>query len=170
MNSLRKNKVDVRTLSHIKMAAVGSATKLHLEKYGIYADIVPETYYSDAVLELLKQEVNKEDHVLIPCVKGVAYKWEELKQYCSVETIDLYENVAINNEEMKEALTENWDYAVFTCSSAVENTFALGNVNAKQIISIGKMTSATLKEKGVEEIIQSDKANYDALIETIMRL
>lgn len=170
MNSLRKNKVDVRTLSHIKMAAVGSATKLHLEKYGIYADIVPETYYSDAVLELLKQEVKKEDHVLIPCVKGVAYKWEELKQYCSVETIDLYENVALHNEEMKDALTENWDYAVFTCSSAVENTFALGNVNAKQIISIGKMTSATLKEKGVEDIIQSDKANYDALIETIMRL
>lgn len=170
MNALRKNKVDVRTLAHMKVAAVGVATKLHLEKYGIYADIVPETYYSDAVVELLKKEVNKEDHVLIPCVKGVAYKWEELKQYCDLTMIDLYENVAINNEEMKEALLEKWDYAVFTCSSAVENTFKLGNVQANHIVSIGKMTTSTLKEKGIETIIQSEKANYDALIEIIMNL
>ena len=168
MNALRRNNVDLRSLAHVSFAAVGSATEEHLKNYGIYADLVPEEYYSDAVLELLKKEVKKEDCVLIPCVQGAEIKWEELKEYCNVECKSLYFNECVESEENKEALEEEWDMAVFTCSSAVSNTFACKEVKAKHFLSIGKMTSTTLKEKGIKEIVQSKKADYDSLIESIL--
>lgn len=52
LHQLRK---DARALSNLKVAAIGPKTAEELEKYGIFADLVPETYDSDHLAQAMAQ-------------------------------------------------------------------------------------------------------------------
>src|SRR5262249_27352935 len=47
---------DLRALSRIKIAAIGSGSAEELSRYHLRADLVPETYRSEALAESLKSE------------------------------------------------------------------------------------------------------------------
>lgn len=167
MNSLRKNDIDIRSLAHIHFAVVGSASKAELKKYGIKADLVPESYESEELLEMLLRDINTNSRVLIPMVNIGQEKWGGLKKHCLVDVITLYENEAVEEETLLKIMDESWDMAIFTCSSAVNNTLKYGTLKAKYIISIGKMTSKTLKEWGIKNFYQSKQATYDSILDLI---
>lgn len=44
MSRLRKLKKDIRSFANIKFAVIGSGTAAVLEKYGIFADCIPNVY------------------------------------------------------------------------------------------------------------------------------
>ncbi len=67
-------------------------------------------------------------------------------------------------------LENEWDMAVFTCSSSVDRTFKAGEIKAKKYISIGSKTSETLRKYGIEDYYQSKKATYESLVELILEL
>ncbi len=170
MNSLQKNDVDIRQLSHIRFAAVGQCTAKELRKYGIKADIVPDIYEGSEVLALLKKEVTKKSHILLPKVAGDHREWEELNQICQVHPVELYTNQEIETIELQKQLDNEWDMVVFTCSSSVERTFKAGQLKAKKYISIGTKTSKTLVKYGVQNYYQAKQATYESLVELILEL
>ena len=43
-SALRQHRVDVRSLSHLRIAVIGSGTARALEAHGMYAELMPEVY------------------------------------------------------------------------------------------------------------------------------
>ena len=41
---LRERRIDMRTLSHLKLASIGEGTASIMETYGWYADLIPDRY------------------------------------------------------------------------------------------------------------------------------
>lgn len=170
MNSLRKNEVDIRTLAHIQFAVVGACTAKALLEYGVRADLVPDVYEGTELIQLLENHVTKGSCVLVPKVAGEHAEWERLAQYCKVEIIELYQNCAVETEVLERQLEQEWDMVVFTCSSSVERTLQVGNVQAKKFISIGSKTSETLEKYHISNYDQSKQATYDSIVELILEL
>ena len=52
---LRQQHKDARALSNLKIAAIGPKTASELEKFGIIADLVPETYDSNHLAQAMAQ-------------------------------------------------------------------------------------------------------------------
>lgn len=169
LRQMKKYRIDVRSLSNCRIACVGKQTAEYLESFGVIPDLVPERYDSDALCALLKQEVHKDDKVLLLGVEGVHNALtEELADKCVLERIDLYANEACTFE-LKE---EIFDLIVFTCSSAVHNTMKqLSREQAERakIFSIGAKTTKALQGYGMR-VIQSEEATYDSLIETVLKV
>lgn len=170
MNSLQKNEVDIRSLAHIKFAVVGQCTAKELRKYGIKADMVPDVYEGSALQEALRHDVTKASRILVPKVSGNHSEWNCMSQYCDVDIFELYGNQEVETIELQKQLENEWDMAVFTCSSSVDRTFKAGEIKAKKYISIGSKTSETLRKYGIEDYYQSEKATYESLVALILEL
>ena len=54
LNKLRLTK---RQLKHLKIAAIGPATRKAIEKHGLKVNVVPEQYVAESVVEALRNEV-----------------------------------------------------------------------------------------------------------------
>lgn len=181
-HGLRKNRVDIRSLSHAEFAAVGSATVESLEEWGIYPSIMPDIFHQDALLEAMTPYLKKTDRILLPgvdlqeegisCDRGLE---QGLRQICRVETVALYGNQAVSREAIKQEMAGcSFDLAVFTCSSSVRNLIrgmdGTDFLQNKKIIAIGDKTSRTLRENGIENVIQAEKATFDSLVETVLHV
>lgn len=169
LNSLRRNRVDMRSLHALKFAVVGEATKRELESYGLYADYCPQYYTGRELCELLVREVEDTTRILIPKASGDNRNWQPLMNKAKVEILDVYDTVK-EDHAWQDIDVNAYDAIVFTCSSSV--TYTLEDIqlpNAMQVYSIGQKTSETLRKLGINEVIQAQQASYDGLLECITR-
>ena len=60
-----RRRVDIRSLAHLKIACIGPGTAAALEEARLYADLIPETYTTEALADTLVQNVRKDEKVLI---------------------------------------------------------------------------------------------------------
>lgn len=65
MSRLRKLKKDIRSFANVKFAVIGSGTAAVLEKYGIFADCIPNVYTTRELGILLAKTVKSGEKVLI---------------------------------------------------------------------------------------------------------
>ncbi|MEG1847198.1 MAG: uroporphyrinogen-III C-methyltransferase [Lachnospiraceae bacterium] len=181
MNSLHKNKIDVRTLHAITFVAIGPATRACLEEYGIYHAIAPQIYHQDALLACLQEQLQPNHHILFPKVaplneEGMALE-QALEKICPVKVVALYENIPVEKSELKKQIEQyasiplTKEMLVYTCSSSVRRSIEIvrqvQEISCAQIFSIGDKTSETLRTYGVDAIIQSRHATLDSLFDTI---
>ena len=61
---LRERGLDARAFAATKVAAIGPATAEALAERGIVADLVPEEYVAEAVVEALREALNSGDRIL----------------------------------------------------------------------------------------------------------
>ncbi len=162
--------IDVRALSKIKLAVIGSGTAEVLKRHGIIADLVPEIYTSEALGKMLSCNVRKNQRVLIlRAEKGSTELTEILDSnnisYDDIKVYDVFSNVKdFNNKEI------NTDLITFASSSGVnaffENGFKISSET--KIICIGENTANTLKAHSIDHFIISATSNIDGIIETIL--
>lgn len=162
--SLKKEHIDIRSLSNIKFFVIGASTGKELIKYGIYPDYCPEYYTSEELCKLLIDRIPKDSHLLICTIKGNEEKWNPLMTSFESDLVFLYDNI---EKEIKwNTLYE--DAIVFTCSSAVTATLSKIEIPKNVLIfSIGPKTTETLMSYGYTNIIQSKQADYSSLVECI---
>ena len=85
--SLKRFGRDLRSISHLKFAVVGSGTGETLKSYGFLPDYMPETYTSQALAEGLAEKLTAGERVLVFrakegssllnqcfCEKGISYE------------------------------------------------------------------------------------------------
>ena len=93
-----------------------------------------------------------------------------------VERVEIYTNQV--NYNVKETLLDELknstiDYITFTSSSTFKNLMKLlGGENTKLIenikkVSIGEITTETIKKAGFEEVLQAEIPSIDSVIEVI---
>lgn len=166
-----ESRLDVRCLSGCRIAAIGGRTADALKKYGLYADLVPDAFHSDALAEALKQRLSPGDQVrYLKAGNADGHLRTLLEGCCSLKEITVYENQAAAPDTEKLRKPEEYDGLLFTCASSAERLLnAVGEAWRRcTACSIGPKTTARLRECGVERIIEAGRADYEGMVETLL--
>lgn len=178
-DKVNKCEKDSRILSGVKVCSIGNVTSEALKDRGITPDIEPKDYVSESLFEELKKVVDIGDRVLV-LKSDISRNFLEknLSNYCYVEGLILY-HTRINREDSEKILdllkNNKLDYLTFTSSSTVKNLVEiigqenLGILSETRCISIGSITSKTMKEEGIEVFSQAEKSSIDSMIYEIVK-
>ena len=167
---------DTRALGYAKVAAIGSATAKALHSYGIDADLVPEEFRAEAVVEALKPILPPRARILLPRAQEARDVLpESLREHgATVDVTPAYETVPelSGGEELAERLRNGEiDFVTFTSSSTVKNlVHQLGNITPLQqvkIACIGPVTAETARSFALEPDIIAENYTIDGLVDAI---
>lgn len=166
---LRKQHMDARALAGLKIAAIGPKTAAEVEKFGVLADLVPETYDSDHLAQAM---AGVEGSVLLCRASEGSDALPRLfaEKGISFADIACYDTVyeAPNSDSVKE-LVESGAIVTFTSASTVRGfARSLPDADYSNIIGccIGRQTAAEAEQYGIPVRI-AEKATMDSLIECI---
>ncbi len=167
---LKKQRIDIRKLAHLKFAAIGSATKNAIETYGILVDYTPKQYSAQALAQGLVRQIRQEETVLLPrAAEGTPCLTEILKKR-NISYIDLpiYRTVY---EVPVSCLPDSADAVAFTSASTVKG-FCMAMQERPfshlRAYCIGEQTANEAKKAGFTNCITAKQATIDALVHTIV--
>ena len=165
---LQLKNLDTRALAKAKIAAIGSATANELLNHGIKADFVPKEFKAEAIVELLKNNVNGKK-ILIPRAEEAReiLPQELIKYGAEVDVAPTYKTISAVEDDIN---LDNIELITFTSSSTVKNLLSsINKDNLKNIktAAIGPITSATLKDFGIDADIVATEYTIDGLVEAI---
>ncbi|MDD6212947.1 MAG: uroporphyrinogen-III C-methyltransferase [Clostridiales bacterium] len=175
MDVLKKKRKDVRSLSGCRIAALGSGTAKALEQYGIFPDLVPDTYDGEHLGRQIAAEASDGDHILLPRARlGGSEIVKEIEKNPTLVLDDipiydtLYEktNVLDPAEELR---CHPQTMAVFTSASTVRGFLAAAEGIEKEKIKalcIGSKTAEAASQAGMQVFV-AKKATLDSLEELV---
>jgi len=172
---------DIRELKGIRICTIGERTAERLRNYNINADLVPEKYTSEAIIEGLKKIDLKGKRILLPrSQNGGKALPEKLKKMganvCEIATYKI-QSPKYDKNKIKKLFRENKiDCIIFTSSSAVKNFLKMvsdipcGNgwkkyLKQAKICAIGIVTSKTLRGFGIKTDIMPEEYTIRRMVE-----
>jgi uroporphyrinogen III methyltransferase / synthase len=180
-NRLKELGKDIRCLHQIKICAIGPATSESLEKYYLKADLCPEEFRAEGIIEALKNEDLKGKKVLIPrALEAREILPETLKDIGAiVNVVHVYKTVKEESDIdliKNELENEEIDVITFTSSSTVINFFEsikkFGNHDMLKnvtIACIGPITRDKVKDYGYKVGIMPKEYTIPALCSEIKK-
>ena len=161
---------DARALGGVTVAAIGPGTAAELERHGIRADVVPERFVAEGLLEALPDVRGKSVLVARAAEARDALPNGLRERGASVHVVPLYDTVAEPLSAGGRRALEEATYVTFTSSSTVRFFFDGGGelVDAARVVSIGPVTSQTLREHGIEPHVEADRHDIDGLVAAIV--
>jgi uroporphyrinogen III methyltransferase/synthase len=165
--------LDSRALAGVTVAAIGPGTARALAKRGVVADIVPERFVAEGLIEALGEVDVEGSRVL---VARAADARDVLPEYferrgAEVDIVSLYETVREQPDAEAVEAAQGADYVTFTSSSTVTNlTEALGDrfpADAR-IVSIGPVTSETVRATGLRVDVEAERHDIDGLVQALL--
>ena len=160
---------DARALSGLTLAAIGPKTAKALEKHGVTADLMPETYDSDHLAKTLEAV---EGPVLLCRASRGSTALPEMLESKGIPFADvpIYDTVYTSPDPQKvDALLGEKLLVTFTSASTVRGFVeSLPGRDLKNVIGccIGKQTETEAKKYGLTTVV-SQEATMESLMETI---
>jgi len=184
---LTKLRVTKRSLNHLKIAAIGPATKKALEKRGLRVHVVPEEYVAESVVKSLRKKVEGKRVLLVRAKVARDVIPRELKKAgANLDVLEAYETVVPKSSRPRlraalKNLKQRPDVITFTSSSTVKNFVALLGANGRlrqgkrprqlegiTLASIGPVTSNTLRETKLGVDIEAREYTIPGLVQAII--
>jgi uroporphyrinogen III methyltransferase/synthase len=164
---------DARALAGATVAAIGPGTARELATRGIRADVAPERFVAEALVEALAEtEVDGRRVLVARAAEARDVLPEALRERgAELDLVALYETVQEPPDEAAIAAAQAADYVTFTSSSTVRNlTEALGErfPTAARVVSIGPVTSETCRERGLRVDIEAERHDIDGLLAALL--
>jgi len=164
--------VDARALAGARVAAIGPGTARALSEHGIGADVVPERYVAESLLEALA-EVPIRRALIARAAEARDVLPEGLRERgVEVDVLALYETIAepLSEHVLEEVLRA--DYITFTSSSTVASFLrAAGSqprlAPAATIVSIGPIATAALLAAGLPVHVEAQHHDLEGVVEAI---
>jgi uroporphyrinogen III methyltransferase / synthase len=161
---------DARALAGARVAAIGPGTAAALREHGVIADVVPEQFLAEGLVEALDG---------VPVQRALIARASEARDVlphalrergAEVEVLALYETVpeALSADQL--AAVEGAEYITFTSSSTVRFFLqAAGKevLGDARLVSIGPVTSATLREHGLKPDVEATRHDVDGVVEAL---
>jgi uroporphyrinogen III methyltransferase/synthase len=154
------------------IAAIGPGTAAALREYGLVADVVPERFVAEGLVQALAD---------VPVTRALIARAAQARDVlpdalrgrgAEVDVLDLYETVAEPMSERQRETVAQADYVTFTSSSTVRFFFASleGAVPERtRLVSIGPVTSETLREHGREPDVEATRHDIDGLVGALVQ-
>lgn len=161
---------DARELAGVKVAAIGKATSRAILDFNIVCDFVPSEFVAETFVAefpagngsvLFPRAVEARD--TIP--EGLQDKgWR-------VEIVDAYCTVAATMDPQLKEEIEDADAIAFTSSSGVSSFLAVYSTELlpSRVVSIGPVTTATLREHLVTEVVTASRHDIDGLVDALVQ-
>jgi uroporphyrinogen III methyltransferase / synthase len=164
---------DARAFAGARVAAIGPGTARALAEHGIVADIVPGRSVAEALIEALSD---------VPVERALVARAKEARDVlpdalrargAEVDVLTLYETVAEPLSPRALQSTRGADYITFTSSSTVRFFLDAAGGTAglspeTRIVSIGPVTSETLREHGLEPQVEAKDHDVDGVIHALL--
>jgi uroporphyrinogen III methyltransferase/synthase len=165
--------LDSRALAGATVAAIGPGTARALAQRGVLADVLPERFVAEALVEALADIDVKGARVLVArAAEARDVLPEALRERgAEVEVLPLYETVREQPDAAAIAAAQGADYVTFTSASTVTNlTEALGAEfpSGARIVSIGPVTSEAARAAGLEVVVEADPHDIAGLLEALL--
>jgi uroporphyrinogen III methyltransferase/synthase len=164
---------DARALANATVAAIGPGTARALAAHGISADIVPERFVAEALVEALAPvEIEGRQALVARAAEARDVLPDALRERgAEVDVVTLYETVRETPSEEAIEAAQGADYLTFTSSSTVRNLVeALGEriPPGARVVSIGPVTSETAREVGLDIAVEARRHDIDGLVEALV--
>jgi uroporphyrinogen III methyltransferase / synthase len=164
---------DARALAGARVAAIGPGTARALAEHGIRADVVPERFVAESLVEALAELPVKRALVARAAQARDVLPDALRERGAEVDVLSLYETVAepLSERALEAALAA--DYITFTSSSTVRFFLeAAGREGAlpgsARLLSIGPVTSATLREHALEPHVEAVSHDIDGVVQALL--
>ncbi|MHB8215316.1 MAG: uroporphyrinogen-III synthase [Candidatus Sulfotelmatobacter sp.] len=176
---LAKLRLTKKSLKHLRVAAIGPATKKAIESRGVKVDVVPEEYVAESVVRSLRRRVIGKRVLLVRAkVARDVIPIQLHKAGAQVNVVEAYETVVPRSSRtsLRSALAnprQRPHVITFTSSSTVRNFVALlgsqgMRIDEIKLASIGPVTSSTLRELGLRVDIRAKKFTIPGLVDAIV--
>jgi uroporphyrinogen III methyltransferase/synthase len=163
---------DARALAGATIAAIGPGTAAALRRHGIEPDVVPERSVAEALVEALADVAVEGRRVLVArAAEARDVLPDALRERgAEVDVVALYDTVAEPLSAEQLAALERATYVTFTSSSTVRFFLEAGGRVAAgaRVVSIGPVTSATARERGLEVHAEAQRHDIDGLVDAIV--
>jgi uroporphyrinogen III methyltransferase/synthase len=164
---------DSRALANASVAAIGAGTEAALAAGGIMADIVPERFVAEELVEALnKLELDGKPVLIARAAEARELLPDALrKRGAQVDEVALYETVAETPDPDALERARDADFITFTSSSTVRNFLAAsdsGVPEGAKVISIGPITSEAAREAGLTVDAEAESHDIGGLVEAIL--
>jgi uroporphyrinogen-III synthase len=177
---MKKKEIAQSSLAHLRIAAIGPATKKAIEQRDIKVDIVPKEYIAESVVRSLKKKVKGKQVLLVRAKVARDVIPRELRRAgAKVDVVEAYETVVPHSSRarLRAALKDpkrRPHVVTFTSSSTVKNFVQLlgprhAELDGIRMASIGPVTSATLREFGMPVGIAAKEFTIPGLVAAIVR-
>jgi uroporphyrinogen-III synthase len=186
-----KLRLSKKSLKHLKVAAIGPATKKAIESRGVRVQVVPKEYVAESVVKSLRKLVEGKRILLVRAKVARDVIPRELRKAGAwVDVVEAYETVVPKSSRMRlRALLRDEnrrpDVITFTSSSTVKNFVkllgpAVGNNRSRSLrqgraqlegitlASIGPVTSATLRELKLGADVEAEQYTIPGLIRALV--
>ncbi|HWM54938.1 MAG TPA: uroporphyrinogen-III C-methyltransferase [Solirubrobacterales bacterium] len=164
---------DARALAGATVAAIGPGTARALAEHGIAADVVPERFVAEALVEALADVEVAGSRILVArAAEARDVLPEALRERgAEVDVVALYETVREQPAAEAVEAAQGADYVTFTSSSTVRNlTEALGDrfPRGARVVSIGPVTTEAARDAGLEVDVEAERHDIDGLVAALL--
>jgi uroporphyrinogen III methyltransferase/synthase len=171
--AMRAAGLDARALAAATIAAIGPGTARTLAANGVLADVVPEKFVAEALVEALADvEVAGKRVLIARAAEARDVLPDALRERgAEVDVVSLYETVRERPSDEAVEAAQNADYVTFTSSSTVRNLLeALGDrfPGSARVVSIGPVTSEAARAAGLEVHAEAERHDVDGLIAALL--
>jgi uroporphyrinogen-III synthase len=181
---IQKLRLSAARLKHLKIAAIGPATKDAIEERGLQVQVVPQQYIAESVVRSLRKRVAGKRILLARAREARDVIPSGLRKAGAiVDVVEAYETVPAktSRERLRKALRHpkrRPTIATFTSSSMARNFVTLAGHRTVQdavnkglrLASIGSITSATLRELRLPVHVEAKKFTIPGLVEALKRI
>ena len=184
---MKKKNLPLSAFAHVKIAAIGPATRSAIENRGLPVMVTPKEYVAESVVAALHRRVKGKRVLLVRAKVARDVIPRELRQAgAHVDVVEAYETVTPKSSETRlravlASRTRKPHAISFTSSSTVRNFVALlglrgaraalkkpGPNRGVHTASIGPVTSATLREFGLPVDIEAREYSIPGLVAAIV--
>jgi uroporphyrinogen III methyltransferase / synthase len=162
---------DARAFATARIAAIGPGTAAALRDHGLVADVVPERFVAEGLVHALA-EVPVSRALIARAVHARDVLPAALRERgAEVDVLELYETVAAPMSHVQREAVAGADYVTFTSSSTVRFFFASMHgvvLERARLVSIGPVTSQTLREHGREPDVEAERHDIDGLVSALV--
>jgi uroporphyrinogen-III synthase/uroporphyrinogen III methyltransferase/synthase len=162
-----------------KVAAVGQGTAQSAREAGLAVTIVPESYLAESLVDAMKDQVGGQRILLARAAIARDVIPDALRAAGgTVEVVDAYRNVLPEaaHEQLRQALAGAVDAIPFTSSSSVTHLVEAARALSLDwpfpgvaAISIGPVTSQTLREANWPPAAEAVTSDISGLVDAIVR-
>jgi uroporphyrinogen III methyltransferase/synthase len=162
---------DARAFGGARIAAIGPGTAAALLEHGLIADVVPERFVAEGLVQALAE---------VPVSRALVARAAEARDVlpaalrargAQVDVVALYETLPEPMSPAELAALEHADYVTFTSSSTVRFFYDVTGErlppNAR-LVSIGPVTSAALRERGREPDVEAERHDIDGVLDALL--